>query len=235
MTKEHYSILSEHIFEVRYRANSKILDYRGKWAELISDHLALPHWSIVENRIDIFDKPNSERAFVGFRNSGYTCGDPSTSNFFPDKAIKFYKFLSKLDGFVSPLFVERIGIKSKFITAYESNFEALLALFTKNYISIADKALKCINAKLVDIGALLNFSDKIGNFNTVCGPMKKEQMKDFMPKRTEYPEVGLFYDIDYWQKPNSKISDNAIAKIIQEYARTSWVRYSAITSLILEG
>ena len=235
MPKEHDSMLSEHIFEVRYRANSKILDYRGKWAELISEHLSLPHWSIVENRIDIFDKPNSERAFVGFRNSGYTCSDPSTANFFPDRAIKFYKHLSKLDGFGSPLFVERIGVRSKFLSAYESNFETLLALFTKNYVSIPEKAQKSINAKLTDIGAPLNFTDKIGNFNTVCGPMKKDQMKDFMPKRTDYPEVGLFYDIDYWQKPNSNTPDNEISRLIQEYARTAWERHATIISLILEG
>lgn len=235
MLSERLSVLSEHIFEIRYRANSKILDYRGKWAEQISDHLSLPHWSIVENRIDIFDKPNAERAFVGFKNSGYTCNDPSTSNFFPDRAIKFYRFLAKLDGFSSPLFVERIGVRSKFITSYGSTFEELLGRFTSNYVSITEKAQRSINAKLVDIGVPLNFADKLGNFNTMCGPMRKEQMKDFISKRSDYSDVGLFYDIDYWQRPNKNVSANEIVRLIGEFAKAAWARHSSITTLILEG
>jgi hypothetical protein len=48
--------LNEHVLEVRYKPNPKVLDYRGTWAESISDHMKLPEWRIVENRIDIYDK-----------------------------------------------------------------------------------------------------------------------------------------------------------------------------------
>ncbi len=48
--------LNAHTLEVRYKPNPKILDYRGTWAELISNHMNLSEWKIIENRIDIYDK-----------------------------------------------------------------------------------------------------------------------------------------------------------------------------------
>jgi hypothetical protein len=47
--------LSENILEIRYKPNSKILDHRGTWAEIISKDLTLTEWLIVGNRFDVHD------------------------------------------------------------------------------------------------------------------------------------------------------------------------------------
>ena len=91
--------LNEHVLEVRYKPNPKVLDYRGAWAESISDHMNLPEWRIVENRIDIYDKKNKDHAFVGFRNAGFVAHDTPTKNYFSDKAVKFLKHLFSFEGF----------------------------------------------------------------------------------------------------------------------------------------
>jgi hypothetical protein len=47
---------SEHVFEIRYRPNAKILDKRGEWAEKLSHELELPAWRIGANRLDVVNE-----------------------------------------------------------------------------------------------------------------------------------------------------------------------------------
>jgi hypothetical protein len=58
--------LSETVLEIRYRPNARVLDHRGAWAEIISAHMSLPQWNIVENRVDIHSKDKSQHVFVSF-------------------------------------------------------------------------------------------------------------------------------------------------------------------------
>jgi hypothetical protein len=224
--------LSEHILEIRFKPNPKILDHRGAWAELVSKELSLSEWLILDNRFDVHDKPKKETVFVGFRNCGYTCFDAPTANYFPDKAIKFFKLLLDLEEFGNPLFVERIGVRSKFITSHPKGFDDLKERYASRYLILSEKAKQAIGGKLVDIGGPLNFADKLGNFNTVSGPMAKDQMKDFIKREGEYPDVGLFYDIDYWQRPNKDLQGSDVLSMIRSFATEAWNRHSRVRDLI---
>lgn len=228
---------NEHVVELRYRPNAKILDHRGVWAEQISEHLELPHWQIIENRIDIFSKGQTEHAFVGFRNAGYTAADTPTKNFFTDKATKLFRFLFTLDNFGRELFVERLGLKSKFSTIYEGTFEELTARFADRYVKLSPEAATAIgsDAKLVDIGAPLNFVDKRGNFNTVAGPMSRQQLPTFFRKDEGFPEVALYYEIDYFIKPSRELSGKEIVSTITAFAHEAWSKNERIASLVVEG
>ena len=230
-----YKEINEHVFEIRYKPNSKILDYRGTWAEMISEHMQFPEWRILENRIDVYDKAGNNHAFVGFRNSGFLCSDSPTRNYFYDQAIKLFSYISKLDGFESELLIERIGVRSKFCTNFEKGFEELKNLFASKYIKLTPEAEKAINAKLVDIGSPLNFADSLGNFNTMTGPMEKGQIVQFFNGRKELdvPAVGLYFDIDYFLKPNKKMKADEINKNIREFAESAWGKHEKIKQLIL--
>lgn len=233
MSNENKQIsVSEHILEIRYKPNPKILDYRGTWAELISKELSLSEWLILENRIDIFDKPKKETFFVGFRNSGYICFNSPTSNYFPDKATKFVKYLFSLEVFGNPIIVERLGVRSKFITPHQPGFDDLRERYASRYLVLTDKAREAIGAKLADIGGPLNFADKLGNFNTFSGPMVQDQMKEFIQQQPEYPEVGLYYDIDYWQKPNKELDVSEVLRLIKSFSAEAWTRHERIVQLI---
>lgn len=226
--------ISEHIFELRYKPNPKVLDKRGLWAELISAEMSLPEWRIIENRIDIFSKANSESAFVGFRNTGFTTYDSPTANYFPDKASKFLKFLMTLEGFDNPVFVERIGIRSRFAVQYSEGFDQLRDRFSTRYLSLTAEAVRILDATVVDIGAPINFVDRLGNFNTTCGPMNREQLKEFFPKSSNQPDVSLFYDIDYWLKPLKAHSDQDLIRLIKDFAGSAWLKHDKIDALICE-
>jgi len=227
--------INEHVFEIRYKPNAKILDYRGTWAEMISEHMKLSEWRILSNRIDSYDKPNNNHAFVGFRNSGFSCNDSPTRNYFYDQAIKFYGFIAKLDGFEPEPVIERIGVRSKFFTSFEKGFDELKNRFASKYICLTSEAKKVINAKLIDIGAPLNFADELGNFNTMAGPMAKEQAAQFFSNRkiSDIPDIGLYFDIDYFLKPNKKMKADEVIRLLRGFAESAWDKHESIKNLLL--
>lgn len=229
-------LINEHVLEIRYRPNAKVLDYRGAWAESISDHLDLPHWRIVQNRIDIYNEGQAIRAFIGFRNGGLTVLDSPTKNYFPDLAGKLFRYVFQLEGFDDPILVERIGARSKFCTPFAGSFDELKSRFAERYLSITEKAQEAIGdqAKLVDIGAPLNFADQFGNFNTLSGPMSAEQFPAHFTRDEGFPDVGLFYDIDYWLRPNEELTSRRVIGHISEFAVSAWERHARIRDLLLE-
>lgn len=226
---------SEHLFEIRYKPNARILDKRGYWAEELCEHMRLPHWKINPNRLDVFDETTRQRGFVSFTNAGYQCENGPTHTFFADKAVKYFKFVLELEAFPNPLFIDRIGVRQKFITPYLGTFDHLVHKFSERYLKLTDPALAAIDAKLIDIGAPLNFADKHGNFNTLCGPMPKAQSDELMSNDTaELPEIGLFFDIDYWIRPRKQWSGNDILKAIRTFAIEGWRRHDQVKNLILQ-
>ena len=225
--------MNEQILEIRYKPNPKILDYRGSWAEAISYHMNLPEWRILENRIDVFDKEDGDHAFVGFSNAGFVAHNTPTKNYFSDKTLKFFKYLFTLTGFEKTPNIVRIGVLSKYYTEFNGDFNALKDKYTSNYLTLTDKAKKMFNAQLIDIGVPLNFVDKFGNFNTMSGPMTEEQIHQFIQYAENPPPVGLYFQIDYWIKPNRQVNENEILKNIQQFTNSSWDRFEAINKLIL--
>jgi hypothetical protein len=222
------------IFEIRYKPNSKVLDFRGTWAEKISAHMKLSEWRIVENRVDVLDQDAKNHGFVGFRNSGFVSNDVPTANYFPDQAVKFFKYVLELDGFDSPLFVTRIGVRSKFYRAFEGNFDDLLKRYSTRYLVLTDQAKEIMRADLVDIGGPVNFSDSHGNFNTMSGPMNDEQAKKFLDGKNDLPKVGLYFEIDYWQKPEKQVENANILQLISIFSKESWNKYEGICKLVTE-
>jgi hypothetical protein len=187
--------------------------------------------------VDIYDKASMNHVFVGFRNSGYVTIDSPTKNYFYDQTIKFISFITQLEGFGKQIFVERIGVRSKFCSNFESGFEELKNRYAQRYLTLTKEAEKAINAKLIDIGGPLNFVDHLGNFNTMCGPMEKKQILLFFMNRKEeeVPDVGLFYDIDYWLKSEKMLSSNDINNNIKNFAVAAWERYERIKDLLFKA
>lgn len=227
------SVINEHILEVRYKANPKILDFRGTWAEGISGHMDFKHWRIVENRVDVYNDDSSLHAFVGFKSAGFVAKDTETKNFFSDKAVKFFKYLFSLDGFGKDIHTRRIGVRSRFAQEYNDPFEDLLAKYSQNYLGLTDKAQKEINAELIDIGGPLNFKDANGNFNTMSGPMQTEQLQAYFDNRNDLPEVSFYYDIDYWITPDKVLGGKEIINKVKTFSLSAWDRFSTTSKLVL--
>ncbi|MFH1654452.1 MAG: hypothetical protein ABIE74_10440 [Pseudomonadota bacterium] len=229
-------IINTNTFEIRYKPNPKALDYRGAWAEVISEHLQLPRWRILENRLDVYNEQTGERAFVGFRNAGYVVHNSQTDNYFADKIIKFVKFLVTLNGFEKEPFIERIGVRSIYCKKYKESFEKLKNLYLERYMNLTDAAKKLLDATILDIGGHVNFADKHGNFNTMSGPMEQKQMNQFFDQEYigDLPDIGLFFDIDYWLTPKKQMGPGDISSHINDFSEAARERFEQMASHIME-
>lgn len=232
--------ISEHILEVRYNANPKVLDYRGTWVEMIKDLMGLPHWQIVENRLDVFDRRDDEkiagdyrRAFVSYKNAGLVIQDSPTRSFFPDQANKLLKFLLQQQGFGSPIHVNRLGVRSRFASVSGISFEELVTRYATRYMGPSSEAAFIFGSQMSDIGGSVNYTTKYGKMNTFGGPMGRDQLKKFFPSRKDLADVVLYFDIDYFKEPDADLSAGDLTGLVKRYAEESWELHEKLAALIM--
>jgi hypothetical protein len=235
MTERHANINSQ-LLEFRFKPNPEFLDIRGKLAEELSDQLSFEHWNIIDNRVDVFKKDSVLRAFVGFRNAGFSSMCSPTRNYFFDNCSKFINKLFSYEIFEKGLEIQRIGFKTSFCNSYDGTFEDLKDRIFSRYMILSDgtKNVHDQSAKTVDIAINLILKDKFGNFATTCGPMIKDQLKEYFPGEKELPDIGLFYDIDYWIKPEKIIKGEEINKKIKEFSFSEWEINEKLKELVLK-
>jgi hypothetical protein len=228
---------SEHVVEIRFQPIASILDRRGEWAEVLSSKLELPRWQIIQNRLDVFEDSKSRSGFLSFRNLGLTVQDAPTRNYFPDQLGKFIRAIFALKGFGDRLPIARIGVRSRFCDPFDAPFHDLQVRFATRYVTVTPAAKQALgdDVELIDVGAPLNFKDRLGLFNTLAGPMKVEEFKQFFQRENEpeFPEVGLYYDIDYFKLPNAVMRCDELVHAATDFATAAWDRHERVKTLIL--
>ncbi len=225
-------LLNKFILQVRYKPNARVLDYRGAWVEKISAHLQLSEWNIVENRVDIYSKNGQNRAFVSFTDCGFVTNDVPSREYFSDQATRLIKYLLGLEGFDAPLFVNRIGVRSTFYRPFNGKFEDLLGKYAGRFLNVSEKVHGIMAAQVVDIGGPIYFKGDRCNFNTMSGPMKADQARIFLERSDKLPDLGLYFDIDYWKKPLQVIPNNDIFDFINRSSKESWEKYDKVVELV---
>jgi hypothetical protein len=227
---------NEFIFEVRYAPNARILDHRGKWAELISNHMGFKHWQIIENRIDVFSEDQKSRAFVGHDRAGYVLIDSPGKRYFQGQTEKLLRYLFRLTEFGGRLKTERIGVRCRFGVRYDGTFDELCERTASQYISIPQSTRAAFgeSARLKDIGIALNYADEMGRFNTNCGPMTKAELAQFFQRDTENPppEVGFYFDIDYFVRPKVEMMGIEIIHKVMRFSDQSVKRFQSVLEIL---
>lgn len=219
---------SEQVVEVRFSPTPKILDRRGDWAELLTAALDLPEWQIIENRLDVLNKARSRHAFLSFRNMGYIAQDAQNPNQHRQWARTALRAVFKLPGFPKRLHVERVGVRGRFCVSFDGSFESLRDAVVDHYIKPSTDLLSAFGkeVELQDIGAPLVFSDPLGSFNTQCGPMRRAQLEQFFKNRkNDLPEVGLYFDVDYWLMPGASMDAHDLGSLVEAFGKGVWARY----------
>jgi len=231
--------VNDHLFEVRYKPNPIVLDYRGAWTKAISDLLELKEWRITENRVDVSDKSIRHHAFVSFNNAGFMTRNSPTRNYFPDNSKKFMKLLFQLEGFEDKPHVERIGVRSRFCNQFDGPFDELVSLYSTHIISLNEHLRKDLGIELLDIGSPLTMKDKLGNINFMGGPMVSEQTAQFFKTPIDevsgLPKVGLVFDIDYWITPNKSLTEDELVTQISLFADESWKHNETLRKRVTGG
>jgi len=227
--------LNRFILQIQYKPNAKLLDFRGTWAEKISAQMQLSEWKIIENRVDVYSKNGQSRAFVGFGDCGFATNDVPSRDFFSDQAIRLLKFIVDLKGFDSPIFVNRLGVRSTFFKPFNGTFEDLLGRYSSRFLNVSDRVFSIMNAQVVDIGGPIYFKGDRCNFNTMSGPMREDQAKQLLERSDKLPDLGLYFDIDYWRKPEQVVSNGDIHDFISQSSRESWEKFDRIADLVFSA
>ncbi len=228
-------VVSEHVLEIRYKPDSKVLDHRGDLADSISRNLDLSMWRINQNRVDVHNKDGSKRVFVSFRNAGVVIQNPCDSNEFPNIANKFVNHILSQKPFKKKLPLRRIGVRSRFGFSSNIGFADLLSRYLRQFVDVRPEIIDCIGADLIDVGVPLNFEASNGNINTNSGPMEREQLSTFFkfhPKE-RLPEVSLYIEIDYWIRPEKLTTFQEIASIIRDYSANNWQYAENIRDIVM--
>ncbi len=130
----------------------------------------------------------------------------------------------------------RIGIRVRYINPVKIDFATLLSRFTSRYANAQPDLLRALgDPKLIDACALLNFKDDVGKFNTICGPMARDQSKNmYFPHaaKNQLPEVGIYYDVDYFRKPDQEMKWAAVIQAIEQLSNTCWERFQSVQHLL---
>jgi hypothetical protein len=226
--------ISEHVLEIRYTPNPVFLDYRGVFAKAVSGLLNLQHWRIDENRADIFNEDQSMRAFVSFNNFGLVIQNSYDKIYFPNLANKLVKYVLSQKPFSSPIFINRIGVRSRFAYKVNLDFQTLLNNYQSKYFTISPATQEIYNSDVVDAGLFLTLKTKKGNLNSQSGPMATEQLATFFPNAKELPEVSFYSDIDYWKEPKKEMDTNSITSLIKDFSLSSWEITENIVKLVSE-
>jgi len=224
--------MNEQILELRYRPNARIIDYRGELAELIAEQLNLPRWRVSQDRVDVFDESHRHRAFVSHRNVGFSVQDSATSNYFGDKAGQFLRFVADIEPVGKTWTVLRLGVRSKFCSPVELDFEEAVERFNQRYSVLTPQAEEAIAADVEDFGSTLELRDQHGWFKLQIGPMAEDQLGRFFKDRDEYPDVGIYCDIDYALTDQEVTVDDAI-RFLRATAQASWERRDRLERMLL--
>jgi hypothetical protein len=234
MATEKKLVENQFILEVRYNPNPRILDRRGQWAEELLNHLNLTQWQINENRIDVYTEKKDLRAFVSFKSMGMIIYDSPSREHFGSLSSKFIEFVFRLKEFGSPMLIKRIGIRGTFCSPYGGEFNNLVQLYTKKFVKINARAVDAIgeDAEIIDIGSPVTFSDNNGKLSFTAGPMTGEQFPHFFERDKEFPKVGLFVDMDYWQEPDKNMRASEIISSVKKMSGILWDRHKRIDHLV---
>lgn len=225
-------LLNEQVLEIRYKPDARLLDHLGNWTTQLASQLGVSEWNVTHTRLDVFQKDDNQRAFISFRNAGCTLRNQDQQGFtnFTQNFLRF--FFNTLP--YRSLKIERIGVLGRFTKKYEGSFQDLLGNYSKNVYAIQPPFQKIIDAKVIDIGATINFKAANGFISTQTGPMEEKQLREFFTFAKEVPEIAIYFQIDYFFTPEitSSLNNNQISKLIQDYISENWTRFKLFSESI---
>ena len=188
--------ISEHVVEIRFKPNARVLDKRGEIASTLLSTL-LNQWSISSNQILLSSKENLDvKAVFSFKNVSFVSNYPNDSKFFLKNAEAFIKSAWSL--FPNNEIV-RVGVRTKYLIPTK-DFKSTFDSYRKNFLALKDEQIKEIGGTLIDLGFPLNFTDGDNFFNIMTGPMEKAQFGQFLKEQEDIFENGVFLDFDYFKQ-----------------------------------
>ena len=232
MTKnKNKTMITEHIFEVRYLASGTFLDVRGYVADYIKNSSLFPHWNIDTNVVHFRDfqkPPYKDSAFIGYKNAGYVVFDSPTKNYFQDKTKMFWKILNENKHYEIPDLL-RVGIRTKAFFPLSKSFEDIRNTIYEYFFTQTSRSL--IGGVLDDLQLIVDYKD--GDFKILLrgGPIKKEEAKKYFTfEANEFQNNGLFLDLDFFSTEN--INHKSVPNLVQHAVNLTWIKLENIAKAL---
>jgi uncharacterized protein (TIGR04255 family) len=226
--------ISEFIFEIRFKPNPILLDFRGAWVSAISSRYKLDEWRVDNNRIDIFDRETSKRFFLSFNNFGLVVKDLDYDGIRP-YIESYLALLNKHEtiNLPDPLSVKRVGIRGRKFIEIDDNYQKIVELFYTKYVNLNPSLLDVIKYDIDDMNIPINFAFPSGKINTNVGPMSLDQVAKFFEGKTS-SNPGYFFDIDVFSTPDDEISMNEIKKTTLDFLSVNEEIFQKLSSYLQE-
>ncbi len=221
-------MLTEHVLEVRHEASGTFLDVRGYVADYIQKEVKfLPHWSIDTNVVNFRDDPKKivkDGAFAGYKSAGYVVLNPETMNYFPDRALSFWKHLLENKHYALPNPI-RFGARSKFFVPSPKTFDEI----NKNMYEVffTKTARTLFGANEQDLMFTVELKEAGFDVRIVGGPIhKKEAARWFQFSSDEFEKCGLFLDIDYYRMKD--LANKEVPQLLRTANDLMWKKVERI-------
>lgn len=224
--------INRQIFEIRYRAEPRILDHRGVWADQLLDLLAVTEWRIDPIRLDVLSKDKRKSVFISYKNAGIVLHN-SNEKEFSELTSKFLGFLFRQSPFRN-IALERLGVLLRAAKKSDGNFESIVQLYQDKFIAYSSNLLEVFNGRIIDVGTPVTLETDIGKINFRSGPMPKEQLTEMFESEDELPETAIFFECDYFLKPeiNSTMNTKQIPNLVRDYIHDNWARCEKFFGLL---
>lgn len=189
-------LINEHVIEIRFKPDARILDKRGEIANLLTVN-PFDQWNISTNKINFLskDNPNLE-AYFSFKNTGLISSYPNETKSFIEETEKFIKTV--WNHFPTNE-ITRVGIRSRYVLPAK-DFKTMFDAYKEKFLGIKDDDLKKLGGDLIDLGFPLNFVDGENFFNIHTGPMEKKEFSNLVKNQDEIFDNGVFLDFDFFKE-----------------------------------
>lgn len=197
MSKKKPQTFAQHIFEVRYKPNTIIIDRRGA---ILKKLLVSPFTTgnIGANTVRVSTKDTKDlNAFLGYSNFGLSASILQTKKSFLNHSSSLV--YNALSNFVESKDIVRIGVRTK-ILSEKAGFIKLVESINKHF-AIKNDIISQFG-KTEDIGFAFDLKDKDDCHKSIhikFGPLKKEEYENDFTIYENLPDCGFFVDIDIFK------------------------------------
>ncbi len=210
-------IITKNLLEIRFNANPRFFDYRGRLISSVAANTGLNQWSLLpDNKIEFRKEPNDQKlfGFVSYNSFGLSFETP---NNLENTKIIVRSFLKAAWPYINNSEIRRVGYR---ILSYKkvSTFDKILSGYKSNLVVFHELFKETLDSDVEDIGiALVCRNEK--KCNITMGPMKKVQAKEIFKNQDKISNSGMFLDYDYYDEAPIKITPPNI-ELFMEKATT---------------
>ena len=230
--------LSDVLMEVRHETNVRFLDHRGDIAEDLKAAMKLPNITVSLAGIEIKSEDETEQAFVTLGSSAFLQQDGKGRLSFAERSAQLVRKLTNVPSVFksrSDLPVTRVGIRGKFLFAFEGSFEELTRKTVEAFGPSSKPATEALGGKMVDVGYIFNVISEGRRLNISIGPMKDDQVVQYFNRNADHeapPDVGLYIDVDVAKDSSADVDLGLVERAISDQTAIMVARVEAIRALV---